>query len=235
MSTSAPFSPVPRQRKRHDGWSAAKQYAFIEALGQYGIVKSAAEKVGMNAASAYKLREAPGAASFARAWDAALKTGIAQLFDIAMDRAINGMAIPKYYKGEHIGEARWFDNRLLIFMMKQCLTRRFGPHAADFDFVEEELAIKAKRAEENRLALIKAQDLFDALQELLDYDCEYATEDEKLPRSQFDVLCAKKDRLEALIGQLTPDDPAKAVNYFHVNPADLGSTRRMKARQKQGP
>ena len=32
-----PFTPVP-VRARHDGWTVAKQYAFIEALADTGIV-----------------------------------------------------------------------------------------------------------------------------------------------------------------------------------------------------
>jgi len=33
-----PFTPVP-VRARHDGWTVEKQYAFIEALAETGIVE----------------------------------------------------------------------------------------------------------------------------------------------------------------------------------------------------
>ena len=36
-----PFTPVP-VRARHDGWTVEKQYAFIEALADTGIVDFAA-------------------------------------------------------------------------------------------------------------------------------------------------------------------------------------------------
>lgn len=144
MSIAPHFTPVPRQRSRHDGWSAEKQHDFIMALAEYGIVRAAAEKIGMNAASAYKLREADGAESFAAAWDKALKTGMAQLVDIAMDRAIHGVAVPHFYKGEQVGERRWFDNKLLMFMMRQTMTRRFGPDASKYDL--HETALRHDRA-----------------------------------------------------------------------------------------
>lgn len=159
MSRCPSFTPVPRQSNRHDGWNEAKQVAFIDALGEYGVVRAAADKVGMGTTSAYRLREAEGAESFAAAWDAALLVGMARLTDIAMDRAINGVAVPKYYKGELIGETRWYDNRLLMFMMRQTQTRRFGPHAAEYDFVEEMLAAEKARDEKERHALVTAQAL----------------------------------------------------------------------------
>ena len=133
MTSPHKFDPVPRERDRADGWTAEKQIAFIEALSETGNVSGAARSVGMGTTSADNLRDEPGAASFAGAWDAAQRTGFARLQDIAMDRAINGVAVPHYYKGELVGEGRWFDNRLLMFMMRQTMTRRYGPRAGEFD------------------------------------------------------------------------------------------------------
>jgi hypothetical protein len=69
---SAPdFEPVPA-RYRRDGWTPARQRAFILALWACRCVLEACRRVGMSGASAYKLYERPDAASFRRAWNAAL-------------------------------------------------------------------------------------------------------------------------------------------------------------------
>ena len=66
------FTPVPRRCRRHDGWTAERQRAFIDALADTGSVRSAATAVNMAPEGAYALRRAPGAASFREAWAAAL-------------------------------------------------------------------------------------------------------------------------------------------------------------------
>ena len=148
MTSANHFDPVPRERDRADGWTAEKQTAFIEALSETGNVSGAAAKVGMGTTSVYNLRSEPGAASFAEAWDRAQRTGFARLQDIAMDRAINGVSVPHYYKGELVGEGRWFDNRLLMFMMRQTMTRRYGPKASEFDIHETVIRHKSAKAKE---------------------------------------------------------------------------------------
>ncbi len=231
MSNSLSFIPVPRQSSRHDGWNKAKQIAFIDALAEYGMVRAAADKVGMGTTSAYRLRDAQGAESFAAAWDAALLAGMASLTDIAMDRAVNGVAVPKYYKGEQIGETRWYDNRLLMFMMRQTQTRRFGPHAAEYDFVDEALAAEKARDEKETQALVRAQTLYDEITELLDTDAGHTPAEERMPREEFFKLCDRRDRLEALVGRLTPVDPVKEVNiYGAMNPGAMQDLYRRKGR-----
>ena len=65
------FHPVPL-RSRHDGWSEARQCAFLGHLYLTGSVSAAARAVGLSRESAYRLRRREGAGSFARAWDAVL-------------------------------------------------------------------------------------------------------------------------------------------------------------------
>lgn len=67
-----PFTPVPT-RPRADGWTPLKQAEFIGMLAQTGSVSEAAAFIGMARETAYRLRRKPGAASFAAAWDMALK------------------------------------------------------------------------------------------------------------------------------------------------------------------
>ncbi len=111
------FMPVPVQ-PRHDGWSAEKQRGFIAMLADSGSVSAAAASQGMRPESAYKLRRHPQADAFRRAWAAALAVGVQRLTDLAIERAIHGVAEPVFYKGEIVGERRRYDNKLLMFTLR---------------------------------------------------------------------------------------------------------------------
>ncbi|MDT8757917.1 hypothetical protein MZO42_04340 [Sphingomonas psychrotolerans] len=108
------FVPVALDRARHDGWTPRRQHDFIMALSEMGTVLRAARAVGMTKQSAYKLRERPGAESFAAAWDCALQMGYDRMFGLAMDRALNGIVTPRFYKGQQIGTRHRFDYRLAL-------------------------------------------------------------------------------------------------------------------------
>ena len=86
--TEFEWRPVPR-KPRADGWTPEVQQRFIQALAEQGTVRAACEQVDMSVASAYRLRHAPGAESFARAWAVALK-GAAQRLGLA--RALERVA-----------------------------------------------------------------------------------------------------------------------------------------------
>lgn len=93
------FTPVAQQRHRADGWTPETQANFIRALEAMGSVGQAAKAVGMGRRSAYRLRDQPGAASFAAAWDRAISMGRTHQFSIAIDRAINGITIVRVMRG----------------------------------------------------------------------------------------------------------------------------------------
>ena len=93
------FQPVPQQRHRADGWTPATQQCFIRALEAMGSVGQAARAVGMGRRSAYRLRDRPGAESFAQAWDRAISMGRMRQFDYAMDRALNGITTVRILRG----------------------------------------------------------------------------------------------------------------------------------------
>lgn len=120
------FTPVPRRCKRHDGWTPARQRAFIDALAETGSVKHAAARINMAAEGAYYLRRQPGAESFAAAWAAALDYGVQQLADIAIDRARDGVPVPIFHNGEQVGEKRWYNDRLLMFILRHHMPSRYG-------------------------------------------------------------------------------------------------------------
>ena len=65
------FHPVPVSN-RADGWTPARQAAFIGMLAQTRSVLAAAQSVRMGRESVYRLRRRGGAAGFIAAWDAAL-------------------------------------------------------------------------------------------------------------------------------------------------------------------
>jgi hypothetical protein len=110
------FDPVAL-RARFDGWTPEKQRAFIEELADCGIVREAAARVGMTEQSAARLRRRTDAAAFSLAWDAALRIGGDRLRSIAWERAVMGVAKPRFYRGEKIGEERIYDNRLLTSLV----------------------------------------------------------------------------------------------------------------------
>jgi hypothetical protein len=124
------FTPVPRERMRRGGWSAERQRAFIEALADTGSVRAACKRLGVGEHHIYKLRRHPEAASFRAAWEAALDCGIQRVEDVAMDRALNGVEEPVYHCGEIIGTRRVFNDRLLMFLLKNRAPDRFAEGAA---------------------------------------------------------------------------------------------------------
>lgn len=212
MSNIPAFVPVPRKRDRHDGWTAGRQRDFLEALAHYGIVSAAAEKVGKSAASAYRLRKAEGGESFDAAWDEALSIGMMRLQDIAMDRAINGVAVPRFYKGEVVGEVRWYDNRLLAFMLRHANPRIFGPHAADEDLARRSEAEEA-RCEARRLEqLERAEALLAATEaELEELECAGSSTAGLEARTLLHEMEKRRDRLQSVIAQLRQVDTLRAA------------------------
>lgn len=124
--TLPPFTPVPRLKDRTNGWKPEVQRAFIEALAETGSVKSAAARVGRAEVGAYLLRRHPEAQQFCEAWDAALDIGMRRIEDVAMDRALNGVEVPMYAYGKLVGTRRIYNDRLLMFMLRNRAPTRFA-------------------------------------------------------------------------------------------------------------
>ena len=120
-----PFTPAPL-RPRHDGWTAERQIAFIEALAETACVEEACRRVGMSDSAAYKLRRRPCGMAFRKAWDAALDYSLSRLEQAAIGRALNGVARPVFHRGEQVGEWRDFDERLTMFLLRSRRPERFG-------------------------------------------------------------------------------------------------------------
>ncbi len=120
------FTPVPRQYVRHDGWTPERQRGFIEALADTGSVHAACKAVDMSQAGAYQLRRQPGAESFRAAWLRALELGVQRVEDVAMDRALNGVEAPVYSYGKLIGTRTTYNDRLLMFILRNRAPERFA-------------------------------------------------------------------------------------------------------------
>ncbi len=114
--------PVLKKRRK-DGWSPDRQRAFIETLADTGSVATAAQTVGMSESSAYRLRRAPGAEAFDRAWSAAIDAASKKLLDAAFERALVGTDEPVFDRdGRRVGRRLRQSDRLLMFLL-----RAYGP------------------------------------------------------------------------------------------------------------
>ena len=125
-TTLTAFTPVPRLRDRSNGWKPHVQQAFIEALADTGSVASACRAVNRSTHGAYHLRRQPGAEEFAAAWEAALDFGMRRIEDVAMDRALNGVEMPVYSYGQLVGTRISYNDRLLMFMLRNRAPERFA-------------------------------------------------------------------------------------------------------------
>lgn len=99
-------------------WTPAKMAAFLRALASTHSVSAAAKSVGMSRMAAYRLRARTRGKAFDQAWDSAFRQSYANLPYAALDRALNGIEVPVYYKGEKIDSYRRFDERLTVALLR---------------------------------------------------------------------------------------------------------------------
>lgn len=129
--TSAPsapdFDPV-KLRYRHDGLTPARQVALVQAFAECGCVREACARVGVSAEAVYRLRRRPDAQTFRCAMDLALDGAADRVEDAVFARAINGVEVPHYYRGELVGTHRRYDERLALFILRYRKPYRYGKH-----------------------------------------------------------------------------------------------------------
>ena len=121
------FEPV-KLRYRHDGLTPLRQVAIVQAMAACGCVREACAKVGVSAEAVYELRRRPDAQSFRLAMDLALDGAADRVEDGVYSRAIEGVEVPHYYKGELVGTHRRFDERLAMFILRYRKPCRYGRH-----------------------------------------------------------------------------------------------------------
>jgi hypothetical protein len=83
----------------------------------------------MSRESLRKLRRHTRGQTFRDACDAALDCSYAEVEEAAVERAKKGVARPIFYQGEQVGEWRYFDERLTMFLLRFRRRHRFGPEA----------------------------------------------------------------------------------------------------------
>lgn len=202
-NTLPPFTPVPRHDSRHTGWTPDKQRGFIEALADYGSVRAAANAVGMTSESAYQLRRHAEAAGFRKAWEAALDRGVERLEDIAMERAIHGVDVPVYSYGKLVGTRRVYNDRLLMFVLRNRAAARFAAQSGRALTPSQQKA-EAER-EKRKLARLKDQWRAEWEAEL---KASQPTEDEIIDEIERKIEAMRAREAEALrlLGETdTPD------------------------------
>lgn len=119
------FTPVPR-RNRSNGLTPKRQRLFIKYLAMTGSVKGACKVIGCSNHAVYMLRQAPGAESFAAAWDRAIERGARRVFDVMVDHAVNGMPETIVKDGEVVAERRAFNVRGQMFIVSNAMPEKFG-------------------------------------------------------------------------------------------------------------
>jgi hypothetical protein len=107
----------PPPEPRHDGWTPAKQARFLRRLAATHCVSEAARSVGMGRQSAYKLRNRLRGEPFDVAWQAAFRLQYDALLEAAVERAINGVEVPHFHRGELIHTSRRYDERLTVALL----------------------------------------------------------------------------------------------------------------------
>lgn len=143
------FAPVPR-KPRSDGWTPARQRAFIASLAETGSVTNAAKAVNMSPEGAYYLRRQPGADAFRAAWESALDHGGEIVDGAALERSIHGVSVPIFHNGQQVGERRMFNERLTMFLLQHRKPKVYG-HAKSGDVDAGNLE-RAGRIREETLA-----------------------------------------------------------------------------------
>ena len=119
------FEPV-KLRYRHDGLTPARQVSLIQTMAACGCIREACAKVGISPEAVYELRRRPDAQSFRLAMDLALDGAADAVEDAMYGRAINGVEVPHYYKGELVGTHRRYDERLAMFILRYRKPHRYG-------------------------------------------------------------------------------------------------------------
>ncbi|HEY0012852.1 MAG TPA: hypothetical protein VGB79_08375 [Allosphingosinicella sp.] len=126
------FTPVP-VRARADGWTPERQRRFVDLLAAGCGPSEAAQAVGKSKQSAFTLRGRAGAESFAAAWDAAVDfaQGRRSAGRPAGDhkRAVEGVLVPRFYRGRLVSVERRFHHGSLLRPMAQL--QRWEPKVGD--------------------------------------------------------------------------------------------------------
>lgn len=98
-------------------WTPERQAEFLRQLAATHCVSQAARAVGMSRQSAYRWRNRLKGEPFDVAWACAFRRQYDHLAEAALERALNGVEVPHYYRGELIGTHRVFNETLTVALL----------------------------------------------------------------------------------------------------------------------
>jgi len=98
-------------------WTPPKMAEFLRQLSATQSVAAAARSVGMGRQSAYKLRARLKGQPFDLAWQCAIRRTYDALAEAALDRALHGVEVPHFHKGELVHTSRRYDERLTVALL----------------------------------------------------------------------------------------------------------------------
>lgn len=107
-------------RTRHDGWTEARQRAFLTALSQTGCIRHACKQAAISDTAAYRWRRR--SKRFATAWERALRKARPTIEAEAYRRAVEGWDEAVIRDGEIVSVKRRYSDGLLRLL----LTRDMG-------------------------------------------------------------------------------------------------------------
>ena len=126
-------------RERQDGWTPARQAEFLRVLAATHCVSEAARRVGMSRQSAYRLRNRLKGEPFDFAWQAAFRRQYDALAEALVERAIHGVEVPHFFRGEVIHTSRRYDERAAVALL--ALRERIAPVPRCYDAEDEGIGI----------------------------------------------------------------------------------------------
>ncbi len=95
-----------------------KRKVFLRILAQTGKVAEAARAVGFQDTSSLQTFRRNDE-DFAEEWENALDSAKHVLEEAAIDRAVNGVLEPTYYKGEVVGYTPKYSDALMMFILRK--------------------------------------------------------------------------------------------------------------------
>ena len=154
------FAPYLHTYPRRNSITPDKQRKFIAMLAATGVVSRAALHIGVSLEALYKLREKPGAESFAKAWDAAIERGVDRIEAAAMERAIKGVPYEHVLaNGDIVVHGAKHNENLVMFFLKNRRPEKYSQHLRPGNAVYERIRAEVltdlmQQAERNRGALV---------------------------------------------------------------------------------
>ena len=97
---------------------------FLEVLAKTSNVAASCRAVGIRWGTAQEHREK--FEDFRLAWHECEQMGVEELHALAVDHALNGTLKPVYQQGDHVGDIREYDHRLLEWLLQRKRPSEFG-------------------------------------------------------------------------------------------------------------